>query len=294
MKKIFSREVVIGIITIFSLVVLYFGINYLKGVNLFKPTNHYYIKFNDVTDLQKASPVYVEGYRIGVVSDINYDYAHPGNIFAIISLDKSMKIQQGSYIELTSSLTTGASLHIMLNKFVSSYCQIGDTLEGKSRIGLMDVVSKALLPQIENIMPKIDSILVGLQEILNHPALTQSLVSIQRSTANLENSTASLNKVLNRDVPVILSNFKTISSDFTEVSSELKSLNLTTTYNSLNKTLSNVENMSNQLNSNNNSFGLLLNDRTLYDNLNATTENASNLLLDFKQNPKRYVHFSIF
>ena len=294
MKKYFSHEVIIGIISVFSLVILYFGINYLKGVNLFKPTNHYYVKFNDVTDLQKASPVYVEGFKIGVVNNIYYDYASPGNIVAIISLDKSMKIQSGSYIELTSSLTAGASLHIMLNKYVSSYCQIGDTLEGKSRIGPMDVISKTLLPQIENIMPKIDSILTGLNEILKHPALTQSLVSIQRTTSNLESSTANLNKMLNGDVPVILNNFKIISSDFTEVSSRLKSLDLTASYNSLNKTLSNIENMSNQLNRNDNSFGLLLNDRTLYDNLNSTTEKASNLLLDLKQNPKRYVHFSIF
>ena len=294
MKKYFSHEVIIGIITIFSLVLLYFGINYLKGVNLFKPTNHYYIKFNDVTDLQKASPVYVNGFRIGVVNDIDYNYDCPGNIVALISLDRDMKIQTGSHVELTSSLTAGASLHIMLNTDVSSYYQIGDTLEGRLRIGPMDVISKSLVPQINDLIPKVDSILTGLQEIVNHPALTQSLAAIQHTTASLESSTASLNRMLNGDVPVILNNFKTVSSDFTTVSSELKSLDLTTAYNSLNATLKNIENMSNQMNRKDNSFGLLLNDRTLYDNLNTTTENASNLLLDLKQNPKRYVHFSVF
>lgn len=294
MKKYISHEVIIGIIAVISLVILYFGINYLKGINLFKPTNHYFVKFNDVTDLQKASPVYIDGFKIGVVNDIEYDFTRPGNIVASISLDKSMKIQSGSYVELTSSLTAGASLHIILNNYVTTYYQIADTLEGKSRIGPMDVLTRSVLPQIENIMPKIDSILTGLNTIVNHPALTQSLVTIQRTTANLEVSTANLNRMLNGDIPVILGNFKTVSSDFTEVSSDLKSLDLTTTYNSINKTLGNIENMTNQLDSKDNSLGLLLKDRTLYDNLNATTENASNLLLDFKQNPKRYVHFSVF
>ncbi len=294
MKKYFTREVVIGIIAIFSLFVLYFGINYLKGVNLFKPSNHYYIKFTNVTDLQKTSPIYVEGFKVGVVNNIEYDYDHPGNIVVLVSLDKSMKLQSGSYVELASSLTAGASLHIVLNTYVSSYCQIGDTIEGRLRIGPMDAITKTLLPQVENVIPKIDSILIGLQNIINHPALTQSLVNIERTSANLVVSTNNLNKMMNGDVPVILDNFKTVSSDFTKVSSELKSLDLTSTYNSLNTTLNNIENMSNQLNSKDNSMGLLLNDRKLYDNLNTTTENASNLLLDLKQNPKRYVHFSLF
>jgi len=294
MKKYFSREVIIGIIALISLAILYFGINYLKGVNLFKPTNHYFVKFNDVTDLQKASPVYINGFKIGVVTDIEYDFSRPGNIVALISLDKSMRVRSGSYVELTSSLTAGASLHIMLNDYVTTYYQIGDTLEGRARVGPMDVLSRTIVPQMADIMPKIDSILTGLNEIINHPALKQSLVTIERTTASLQASTVNLNRMLNGDMPVILNNFRTVSSDFTEVSSGLKSLDLTTTYNSINATLGNIENMTNQLNSKDNSLGLLLKDRTLYDNLNTTTENASNLLLDFKQNPKRYVHFSVF
>ena len=119
MKKYFSREIIIGIAAVISLVFLFFGINYLKGVNLFKPTNHYYITFSNVTDLQKTSPVYVEGFKIGVVTNVDYDYSQPGNgnIIVQISLDKKMKIQSGSYVELTSSLTAGASIHLLLNTY---------------------------------------------------------------------------------------------------------------------------------------------------------------------------------
>ncbi|MCL2650615.1 MAG: MlaD family protein [Candidatus Azobacteroides sp.] len=294
MKKYFSRESIIGIIAVISLVVLFFGINYLKGVNLFKPTNHYYVRFENVTDLQNTSPVYVDGFKIGVVTNISYDYTRIGNILVQISLDKNMRIQTGSFVELSSSLTAGASLSIMLNKQVTSQYQIGDTIEGILKTGPMEMLTKTLVPKIDDIMPKIDSIVTGLQKIVNHPALLQSLNSIQNTTANLQKTTASLNQMMSGDIPVILGNFKTISSDLTEVSSELKSLDLTSAYNSLNVSLNNFEKLSNRFESKDNNIGLLFNDRTLYDNLNTTTENASNLLLDLKQNPKRYVHFSVF
>jgi len=294
MKKYFSRELIIGIVSVVSLLTLFFGINYLKGVNLFKPTNHYYVKFSDVTELQKTSPVYVDGFKIGVVSEINYNYNRPKDIAVQISLDKSMKVQSGSYVELTSSLTTGASLHIMLNTHVTSFCQIGDTIEGRLRTGPMEALTKTLVPQLENIMPKIDSLLTGLHNIINHPALSQSLVNIKHTTANLEYSTANLNKMMNKDVPVILDNFKVISTDFTEFGASLKSLDLTTAYSSLNTTLNNVENLSKQLRNNDSNMGLLLNDRALYDNLNATIDSASILISDIKKNPKRYIRVSVF
>ena len=294
MKKYFPRELIIGIISIVSLVILFFGINYLKGVNLFKPSNHYYVRFTDVTDLQNTSPIYVDGFKIGVVNEICYNYNCPKDIVVLISLDKGMKVQSGSYVELASSLTTGASLHIILNTYVNSYCQIGDTIEGKLRTGPMEALTKTLVPKLEVIMPKIDSLLTGLQNIVNHPALTQSLVNIQRTTSNLENSTVNLNKMMNKDVPVILDNFKAVSADFAEIGSGLKSLDFATAYKNLSTTLSNVENLSGQLQNKNNNAGLLLNDRALYDNLNATIDSASDLISDIKKNPKRYIKISVF
>ena len=294
MKKYFSREVIIGIVSVISLLILFFGINYLKGVNLFKPTNHYYVKFTNVIELQNTSPIYVDGFKVGVVNEINYNYNRPKDIVVQISLNKSMRIQTGSYVELTSSLTTGASLHIILNTYVTTFCQIGDTIEGRLRTGPMETLTNTVLPQIENIMPKIDSLLTGLQNIMNHPALSQSLLNIQRTTANLESSAIGLNKMISNDIPVILDNFKVISEDFTKVSSGLQSLNFAVTYNNLNATLNNMEELSKQLHNKDSNVGLLLNDRTLYDNLNAAIDSMSMLVSDVKKHPKRYIRFSVF
>ena len=294
MKKYFSKEIVIGLVTLVSLGLLYFGLNYLKGANIFKPTNLYYVRMPDVSELQNSSPVYVEGFKVGIVRDISYDYQTKKNIIVQISLDKKMKVETGSHVEIKSGLTSGAYLNLALNKYVSTYYQVGDTIDGISEKGIMDKVSENLMPQLETILPRLDSILQGIQFLVSHPALSRSLEQISATTANLEQSTRRLNTLLSTDIPPIISNLNRISSDFTVVSAQLRQMDLNATMSHLDKTLQNLEQMTAKLNSKDNSMGLLLNDRSMYDHLDSTFVNASNLLLDLKLNPKRYVHFSVF
>lgn len=294
MKKKLTREAIIGIVTIVSIGLLYFGINYLKGVNLFKPFNHYYVEFKKVKDLTVSSPVYVEGFKVGLVRSIRYDYKTTDKIIVEISLEDVMKINRGSYIVLENSFLSGASLHIYLNKYVDEFAKSGDALEGRLGEDMMVSVQEKILPGVEAILPKIDSILTGLQNIVNHPALAQSLTHIEQTTGNLEVSTKQLNLLLNKDVPVIISDLQKITANFTEVSEGLKDLDIDTTINSVNQTLANLKLTTDKLNSKDNSLGLLLNDKSLYINLNGALDNTSSLLLDLKENPKRYVHFSLF
>ncbi|MDR3219504.1 MAG: MlaD family protein [Dysgonamonadaceae bacterium] len=294
MKKYFTKELSIAVITLISLGLLYFGLNYLKGANIFKPSNHYYVKISNVTELQKSSSIYVNGFRVGMVNSIDYFNSQDNTIIVMVSLDKKMKIETGSYFELKSGLTSGAYFDLVLNKYVSSYCQVGDTLEGISSAGLMDKLSTSILPGIEKILPRLDSILIGIQYLVSNPALSQSLDQIAATTSNLEKSTRQLNLLLSKDIPPIVSNLDRVSSDFTEVSANLKRIDMNATLTKIDSTIQNLNQMTNQLNSKNNSISLLLNDRALYDHLDSTAVNASNLLLDLKQSPKRYVHFSLF
>lgn len=294
MKKVFTKEAKIGLVSIISLILLYFGINYLKGINLFKPVNHYEVAFTNVKGVTISSPVYVEGFKVGLVREIRYDYESKDKIIVDISLEEEMKINKGSYISIVNSFLGGAELHIHLNKYVSEYYKPGDTIEGRMTEDMMQSVQEDLLPSVEAMLPKIDSILGGFEKIVNHPALTQSLEHVEKSTANLEVSTRQLNQLLSSDVPVIVTNLKTITANFSDVSGELKTLDLQSTVESINATLANLKVTTEKFNSKDNTLGLLLNDRALYDNLNSTSDNASKLLLDLRENPKRYVHFSVF
>ena len=294
MKTVFTKEAKIGLVSIVSLALLYLGINYLKGVNLFKPVNHYYVAFSNVKGVTVSSPVFVEGFKVGLVREISYDYDTTGKISVLVSLEDKMRINKGSYITVVNSFLGGAELHIHLNTFVDDYFHSGDTLEGRMETDMMTSVQENLLPGIEQMMPKLDSILGGLQTLVNHPALTQSLAHVEQTTASLEHSSRRLDQLLAKDVPVIVENLKGITANFESVSGQLKELDLAGTMRTVNATLANLKLTTDKLNSADNSLGLLLNDRQLYDNLNGTMENASLLLLDLREHPKRYVHFSLF
>lgn len=294
MKMKFSKEVTIGIVTIISLVLLYIGVNYLKGINLFRPANHYYVACSNVKDVTISSPVFVEGFKVGLVRSISYDYSTTGKIMVEISLEESMRINKGSYISLEKTLLSGGELHIHLNKYVDEYLKSGDTIEGRSPEDMMISVQEKMLPQIIDLLPKLDSILYSLQLLVSHPALSQSLDHIEKTTASLEVSSRRLNQLLGNDVPVIASNLKTTTDNFAALSEEMKNLNLKGSIQSLNLTIDNLGQTTTKLNAKDNSLGLLLNDTLLYNNLNKTVINASDLLIDLKQNPKRYVRFSLF
>ena len=294
MKTVFTKEAKIGLVSIVSLALLFLGINFLKGVNLFKPVNHYYVAFSNVKGVTVSSPVFVEGFKVGLVREISYDYDTTGKISVLVSLEDKMRINKGSYITVVNSFLGGAELHIHLNTFVDDYFHSGDTIEGRMETDMMTSVQENLLPGIEQMMPKLDSILGGLQTLVNHPALTQSLAHVEQTTASLEHSSRRLDQLLAKDVPVIVENLKGITANFESVSGQLKELDLAGTMRTVNATLANLKLTTDKLNSADNSLGLLLNDRQLYDNLNGTMENASLLLLDLREHPKRYVHFSLF
>lgn len=294
MKTKFTKEAKIGIVSIVSLALLYIGINYLKGINLFKPVNHYEVIFTNVKGVTISSPVYIDGFKVGLVRDIKYDYDKMDKITVDISLEDEMRINKGSYITIVNSFLGGSELHIHLNKYVNEFLKPGDEIEGRMAEEMMQSVQEKILPSVEAMLPKIDSILGGLQTLINHPALAQSLDHVEKTTANLETSTRQLNRMLANDVPEIVSGLKTITANFSDVSSELKTLDLQTTVESINATLASLKVTTEKFNSTDNSIGLLLNDRTLYDNLNSTADNASKLLLDLREHPKRYVHFSVF
>lgn len=294
MKK-FPKETIIGVVSLISIGLLYFGLNYLKGINLFKPTNFYYVRLKEVANIEVSSPIYVEGFKIGLVRDIDYNYDNfNADIFVKIDLEKKMRIPKNSYAELVESFLSGGSLQLQLNKFTDEYLEPGDTIEGKRKTDMMQQIDKKILPDIVAMLPKIDSILTGLNTLVNHPSLGSSLSHIEQTAKNLESSTTQLNRMMTKDVPQILNNVNTITEHIGKTTEQLQSIDLAATFDTINATLNNLQMLTLKFNQKDNTIGLLLNDKSLYDNLDSTVVNANRLLIDLRQNPKRYVHFSVF
>jgi phospholipid/cholesterol/gamma-HCH transport system substrate-binding protein len=294
MKKIFTKEVRTALIVLISLFLLYMGVNHLKGINIFQPANHYYVAMNDVSELQLSSPVYIDGFKVGIVSDIQFNHNSLGNLLVQISLDKNIKLPAGTHSELKSGLTSGAYLSLRLDPERDAYLSVGDTINGIIQPGLMDQLASNLLPQTEQLLPRLDSILRAVQYLLEHPALNQSLLQIEATTAGLQLSAKHLNAMLSNDIPEILVDLKQISSNLATVSDQVAEIEIAKTASSLDQTIINLRQITEQMRDSTNSLGLLLNNPSLYQHLDSTARNASNLLLDLQLNPKRYVHFSLF
>ena len=291
--KYITKEVKIGIASIIALGVVVYGINYLKGIRMFKPSSYFYFKYEDVNALAKSSPVFADGFRVGIVSDISYDYNQRGNVVVEVELDRDMRIPKGSTGELVTEMMGGVRMNILLANNPRESYSVGDTIPGTLNNGIMAGAAE-LMPQIEKMLPKLDSILISLNTILSNPDIPATLKSVRNSTANLEAASGQMRKLMNKDIPQLTGKLNTISDNFVVISSNLKEIDYAATFNKIDSTIHNVQLITQKLNSKDNSVVLLLNDPALYNNLNTTSANAASLLEDLKANPKRYVHFSIF
>lgn len=291
--KYITKEVRIGIAGIIALCVLVYGINYLKGINMFKPSSYFYVKFKNVNGLAKSSPVFADGVRVGIVRDIYYDYNQAENVVVEVELDTELRIPKGSSAELTSELMGGVRMDILLANNPREKYAIGDTIPGKLNNGMMESVA-ALMPQIEQMLPKLDSIMTSLNTILGDQNIPATLHSVEKMAANLEVTSGQLKVLMGRDIPQLTGKLNTLGDNFISISDNLKKIDYANTFNEIEQTLANVKIVTEKLNSKDNTVGLLLNDPQLYNNLNATTANAASLLEDLKEHPKRYVHFSLF
>lgn len=287
------KEVKIGIIGILAIGMLIFGINYLRGVTMFKSSRSYYVEFNNINGLPTSSPVFANGYKIGLVRDIQYNYEKLGSVTVEVELDNDMRIPSGSKGELVTEMLGTVKMNLLLNLESQSYLQPGDTLQGFANNGIMGV-AETMVPKIEQLLPKMDSILSSLNQLLADPALAATLHNAEQVTANLNITTNELNKLMKNDLPKITGNLVTMSEDINTITHNLKGIDYAATMSRIDSTLYNVQLLTNKLNSKNNTIGLLFNDPTLYNNLSTTTANAASLLEDLKSHPKRYVHFSLF
>lgn len=299
MRKIFRKEVLIGLIVVIAMAILFFGIDFLKGINVFKAANYYYVSFTDVNGLAKSAPVTVNGFKVGQVREIEYEYDNPGHVLVELSLDRNLRIPVGSKAIMTTDLL-GTSTIVMQMSQSNDYHAIGDHIEGVVPTGMMDKVSTELIPSLDNIFPKVDSILTAVNAILGSPELISSVKRLDNITTNLEATTRQLNALMATLPPVmanvkdITGNLSTASDDLNALTGELRRVPIDSIANNIEQLTANLNQLSTQLNDPDSSLGLLMHDPKLYNNLNSTVASLDSLFVDIKRNPKRYINIKVF
>jgi phospholipid/cholesterol/gamma-HCH transport system substrate-binding protein len=294
--KFFTKEVQIALVAVTGLVILFFGMNFLKGLSLFSTGNKYMAKFDDITGLSASSPVYCNGVKVGTVESIEYDYTRPQDIVAVIGMNGDMQLPQGTTAEIASDLLGNVRLVLKLGNMPDGLLAVGDTISGQQQTGLMSKAAD-MVPQIEQMLPKLDSILASVNALLADPTLSRSLHNVEDITAGLTTTAAGLSQLtasLNRQLPALMSKADGVMANADTLTHSLNQMDLAATMAKVDRTLQNVEQMTALLNSKEGTLGLLMRDPGLYNNLNATMSHADSLMIDLKAHPKRYVHFSVF
>lgn len=291
MKKfVFSREAKIGTAVVIAVGMLYFGLNFLKGINIFQPTTYFYAQYERVDGIVPTTPVMINGYQVGHVSQIYFDYTKEAPITLQITVDNKLVVPQGTVAEVyDTGLMGDKAIQLRLGKS-QQLLQAGDTLSTSVQNGLMAAVTDALVEPIKAMMPQLDSTIKTINHTLSGERVQSLLTNAEAAIANFKAISANLKK----ELPTTMSNVNNITANLSEVSDELKAAQLDSTLLKVDATIANLENITNQLKSNENTLGALLNDKTLYQNLDSTVQSANALLIDLKANPKRYVHFSVF
>lgn len=292
-----SKEIRIALVAILGIVIMYFGMNFLKGISLLSDDEVYYITFKDVNGLSASSPIFANGYQVGVVRGIDYDFANNSEIVVTFTVDDDLRIPKGSTAEIISDMMGKVKMNLLIAEDISQgVVNPGDTIVGSTDAGIVGKVA-GIVPEVEKMLPKLDSILISVNALLTDPKITKSMSNVQQITKDLTTSTRELNTLmanLNKNVPGLMDRANGVLDNTTRLTDNLASVDIDATMSKVNQTLTNVQTLTEKLNNKQGTLGLLMNDPSLYNKLTKTVQSADTLLNNLRAHPKRYVHFSIF
>lgn len=288
----FSKEIKIALVTIVAILIIYFGIMFLKNIKMSSANNVYYVEMSDVNGLSPQAEVLANGMNIGTVKSLAYD-AQRQVVVVAVDLVEGYQVPVGTTATLSKDMLGSPKMRIMLGDNPKNVMQAGDTISG---VPMADLMASAgdLVPSFKAMLPKLDSILTALNTLTNDPALPASLHNLEYVTGNLRTTTDNLNHLLRNDVPQLMARVNRVGGNLEETTTKLNQVDFVGMSNRANQTIDELYLFTNRLNNENSTLGRLMNDASVYDHMDSTMVNASRLLEDLRLHPKRYVHFSVF
>ncbi len=301
-----SKEAKIGLTAIAVLAITVWGFSFLKGKNILKPRDDYYVVFDRVDGLIESGNVLLQGYKIGNITSLYFDHENTRKFLVKIVLEERVKIPLHSVIRIkqVSLLGSTSDLELILSEN-NSFHSPGDTLSSEAGEGIMDSFS-GIVPKIKNILYGIDTVLISMNQVFTPESeqdLRQSITSLNASLAALSRSLSKNGKLYNsfENLEGITENLNSKNKQISEtldnlsnISSSVDSANLGATLKKLDSTLISVRNIVSKIDEGEGTMGKFVNDSSLYTNLDSTSYHLNLLLKDLEEHPKRYVHFSVF
>jgi len=292
-KKFFTKEVRIGLAFVVALALFIYGANFLKGIDLFSPTKTYFLTYDNLDGLVVSNGVFIKGYKVGQVKDIKYDFKkeHPFTVEIIVNDD--IDIPQGSIAYLyDASMLGGKGINLVLSD-AETYHKNKDMLTTDVEVGLFGQLAE-VVPDLKKTVADADSAIVSVNNLINSDEIKNTIANINGSVGEVKSMTTHLNYMIKVKFPPILNNVDSICGDVKNISSQLSEADYKKIMTGLDTTMQNLQELTEKINSPEGTVGQLLTNPSLYNKIDQTVENANALVVDLKQNPKRYVHFSVF
>ena len=297
----YAREIKVGILATVCLFLLFFGFNFLKGVNIFSPTNSYHGTFCHLHGLEEQAAVYIRGHKVGQVDRLHYDFTRDSAFLVDISIRKDIALPQGTKMALVSDgMLGGMAIELQfpesssMTNDQSQMIEKGAFLNTTYVPGLIESLQSELLAHVDEAVQEVDSLVAALRTQVEGDHIKNSLENVDRISGDLTSVSSNLKHMMKTQVPTIVNNADTAIANLNTIVADIKEADLKATVARVDKTVENVNGLVKDVRSQEGTIGQLIYNKSLYNHIDATVVSADSLLVDLKAHPKRYVHFSLF
>lgn len=306
MKKIrISREFKIGFFGVAMIALLYWGINFLKGSDIFSTSHKYYAVYDRVNGLRTSSAIVIKGFKVGTISDMTYDPAHSDKVVVEFEIRSKYKIPVDSKAMVFSDgILGGKAIEIEPGRS-HEYLHSGDTLYSEINKDILEVAGSEMDRLMTRVTAMMNELTTTLQSV--NGILVDNRGNIDASLGNLAATTGNLNRLIaneRKSIEEVIENLNTLSATLSDKGSSLVGhaevvadslrTQLPVLLDRITLTVDNLNEVVTKINHGDGSAALLINDKQLYESLAESTTNLAALLEDIKQNPKRYINISVF
>lgn len=289
-----TREIKVALLAVVCGFLLYFGMYFLRGVNIFSPTRSYTGVFERVNGLTEQAPVYVRGYNVGQVNRIEYDFTRRKAFNVSITIDKHITLPEGAEMVLVADGLMGGKaieLIIPVTEGRESVSPSSDTLPTRIEQGLVESLQTGLLAHLDSVLLRVDSVVASVEQQLEGDHIGRTLTHLDRITEDLTVSANDIRQLTHQRLPRIADSAAVAIDNANAVLANVREADIAGIAKKADTTIGQFQQA---LNSKESTVGLLLHDPSIYNHLDSAVISVNQLVTDLKENPKRYVHFSLF
>lgn len=288
-----SNELKIGFWAIVTLVILFLGVNYLKGIHTLRQGDFYYLLSEKVEGLAVSSHVKLHGLKVGIVREMQYDKPSNKVLVTINIYDDNIKIPVDSRLFVTSDLLGTSSINLELGQSEQCFNTWDTIIAPSTNASLLDKADP-IIAKVDALLPKLDTLVSGITVLVNESKVQESLLELNKMTLRLNQTVNSLNGLLKNDVPTIMNNVESTTANLDTISNQLKEAEVEKILANANRTLNEVNQLMKRIQANDNTVGKLLNTTELHEHLNSTLSDVDSLVNAIKENPKKYIRVKVF